>query len=84
MKSEIEIEFKTPIHAAKALKIIRAKEFSDKVSASLSVKGNAFRAKVEGKNFAVLRARTTSLLRDLKVVFDAISLVEHDKVKKKK
>ena len=83
MKAEIEIEFKNPVHASKALKIIKAKEFSDKVSTSFSVKGNAFKAKIEGKNFAALRARTTSLLRDLKVVFDAISLVESTKAKKK-
>jgi tRNA threonylcarbamoyladenosine modification (KEOPS) complex Pcc1 subunit len=84
MKATLEIGFKSPDHVKKALKIIKAKEFSDKVSATLSVKGKILRAKIEGENFAALRARTTSLLRDLKVVFDAISLVEATKTKKKK
>ena len=45
------------------------------MSVSFAVKGSALHVNVDAKNFASLRARLTSLLRDLKVVFDAIQLV---------
>ncbi|MEM4255279.1 MAG: KEOPS complex subunit Pcc1 [Candidatus Norongarragalinales archaeon] len=75
MKAEVEIIFASPAHAKKAVGIIKTKEFSDKASVRLSAKGATLTARVDAKTFSALRARTTSLLRDLKVVFDAISLV---------
>ncbi|MFH1056740.1 MAG: KEOPS complex subunit Pcc1 [Candidatus Micrarchaeota archaeon] len=83
MKALLEIDFETPALARKALGIIKAKEFSDKATLSLSVKGSVLRAEVGGKGFAALRARVTSFLRDAKVVFDAISLVESKKGRRK-
>lgn len=74
LKAELEIDFATEKLAKKALKIITAKEFSDKASLSLSTRGSVLKARIEGKGFAALRARTTSFLRDVKVVFDAIAL----------
>lgn len=76
MEAEIEIEFKTRELAQKALKILKGKEVSDKVKISYSVEGKVLEVEVEAKSFAVLRARVTSLLRDLKVVLDSIALVE--------
>jgi len=76
LKAELEVEFSNAGHARKALKIIKTKEFSDKASVFLSVSGSRLKARIEGKGFAALRARTTSFLRDLKAVFDAISLAE--------
>ena len=76
MKAELEIDFKTPAHAKKALGVIKSKEFSDKVRMSLSAKGAVLVIRIQATGFAALRARITSLLRDVKVVMDAISLVK--------
>lgn len=79
MKAELEIEFASASHARKALKAIKTKEFSDKASVSLRVSGSSLKAKISGKGFPALRARTTSFLRDLKVVLDAFSLAGRKK-----
>lgn len=84
MKAEFEIVFASPESARKALRVIRTKEISGKVKVSLSVEKNVLNARIEAKGFAPLRARITSMLRDLKVVFDAISIVEKGKKNKNK
>lgn len=76
MKAEFEIDFATPALAKKALETIEAKEFSDKARVLLSASGSVLKARIEGKGFAALRARTTSFLRDVKIVFDAIALAK--------
>ena len=76
LKAEFEIDFATPALAKKALETIKAKEFSVKASVLLSVRGSVLKARIEGKGFAALRARTTSFLRDVKIVFDAIALAK--------
>ena len=78
-KGVIEMEFESPAQARKALKIIKTKEFSEKISLSLKAKGNKLEATVKSKSFALMRARITSLLRDLKVVLDSIALVKTKK-----
>lgn len=79
MNASFEIDFATPSQAKRALVILKPSDSGAK--GTLSVK------KIPGKpaslyyivtapSFAVLRARVTSLLRDLKVAQDAFEFVD--------
>ncbi len=77
--AEFEISFESPSHAGKAMRILKTREFSDRASLSLKVSGSKLVARVEGTGFSALRAKSVSFLREVKLVFDAISLAKPKK-----
>lgn len=78
-KAGFEVSFESPEHAAKAMRVLKTREISDRASLKLKVSGSKLVASVEGSGFSALRARSVSFLRELKLVFDAISLAKQKK-----
>ncbi|MCX6768029.1 MAG: hypothetical protein NTY90_04875 [Candidatus Micrarchaeota archaeon] len=81
MKAYLEIGFSSPGQAKAALKAFEAGGGSEgdaggagMASVRAGVEKNALRVDVAAAEFAALRARTTSALRDLKVIIDAMKM----------
>lgn len=75
MNALLQVEFPDAKRASKALKILRTKELFDKSKAEMRVKGNVLLIEVEARSYAPLRARVTSVMREIKIVLDAVSIV---------
>jgi tRNA threonylcarbamoyladenosine modification (KEOPS) complex Pcc1 subunit len=72
MKSEIEVPMESASQAKLALKAVAPEGLeSARAQVRYAAKGSAFTAVITAKDFAALRARTTSLFRDLKVFLDS-------------
>ena len=72
MKSELLIPFASPAQAAMAVKAVASDGFeSARAQVQCTASGSSFKAVVTASDFAALRARTTSLLRDLRVFIDS-------------
>ncbi|MFQ5573598.1 MAG: CTAG/PCC1 family protein [Nitrosopumilaceae archaeon] len=81
MKAAIELSFASAQDAHKALKALKQKELNSKSKITLRCKENKITAKIEAERFALLRARTSGFLRNAKIVFDVIGLVQSEKKK---
>ncbi|MBU1197218.1 CTAG/PCC1 family protein [Candidatus Micrarchaeota archaeon] len=78
MNASFEIEFSSAKHAKHALQVIKSDQSSKVV---LSVKAapknpKAIYCRIESHSFAALRARATSLLRDVKIARDTFAFIE--------
>ncbi len=73
MKIKIEVEFKNGEEASNAAKII-SNEKNEKISLKRQIRGRKLIIEIKAASFSSLRARTTSILRDLKVIRDAFSI----------
>jgi len=72
VRAEISVPMASPRQAGMALKAVGGDGFeTSRASLSLSVSASTLNAVVSAKDFAALRARTTSLFRDLKVFLDS-------------
>lgn len=72
MKCSFEIPFSTLKSAKDALKVLTETEsvLSDRSSAEFSLNGTNVLIDVSASDFTALRAKCTTLLRDLKVIID--------------
>ncbi len=68
MKATFEIEFKDKEEAGNALKVIKPQKGRNTTLHVLHRGGNKLQYIIEADSFSPLRARSTSLLRDLKVM----------------
>ncbi len=75
MNALLQVEFPDRRLAAKALKILRTRDLPGKSAVEMRVKENALLVAVDSASYSSLRARVTSVLREIKLVFDAISIV---------
>ena len=76
MNAWFEVSFASEELARKAKSVLTFAEISEKSTMELKVEKNVLKAKIEAKNFASLRARSVSFLRDVKVFLDSVELVE--------
>ena len=77
MKSTFEIDFKDKKQAEDALRIIRAQKGRNTMLHVLHKKGRSIITYiVDADSFSPLRARSTSLLRDLKIMFNVLEKAE--------
>lgn len=72
MKCSFEIPFNTAKSAKDALKVLTETEsvLSERSSAEFSLNGTNVLIEVKASDFTALRAKCTTLLRDLKVIID--------------
>ncbi|MBI4406691.1 hypothetical protein HY571_02140 [Candidatus Micrarchaeota archaeon] len=77
MKAIIEVAFKSEKEAKQAMSILKASKTDEPTRASVSVKtkGEKLVVTVTAKDYAALRALTTTLLRDLRVVIDGFEII---------
>lgn len=75
-ESVIEIGFDSEKDAHIFYRVLGEREESKKTIFSLQKVGKKLVFKIVSSTYAGLRARTTTLLRDLKAVFDVRSIVE--------
>ncbi len=81
MKSILEIEFKNAKETAVAAKILnetKSDEENMRAKISIAVKGERLIATITANDFTALRAMTTTLMRDLKVVNDGFKATDSD------
>jgi tRNA threonylcarbamoyladenosine modification (KEOPS) complex Pcc1 subunit len=83
MKALLEIDFRDSAEAKKVLGILGKKDEGPRAVFEAKAVGKKVVATVSAKSFSALRARTTTLLRDLKAVFDVTNLVEKNQERKK-
>ncbi|MFH0922536.1 MAG: KEOPS complex subunit Pcc1 [Candidatus Micrarchaeota archaeon] len=76
MNALFEVSFASEQLARTAKGVLTFAEISDKSSMELNVEKNVLKARIEAKNFASLRARSVSFLRDVKVFLDSVELVK--------
>lgn len=78
MKCNFEIPFSSEKSAKNALKVLTETEsiLSDRSKAQFTVKGKIVHIIVEAGDFTALRAKCTTLLRDLKVIIDTNTIIE--------
>jgi len=91
VKAVIETDFVDEKTAEKALRVIksavpRAEEEEDqpaieRSSLKAESSGNKLSCEVSAKDFTALRARVTSLLRDLRIIYDAEAVCRESKGK---
>jgi len=74
VRAVIEVRFPSPELARAVLKALETKGERARVDAG--VEKNVVRIKITATDFPALRARTTSALRDLKILYDAINMKE--------
>ncbi|MFH1257500.1 MAG: KEOPS complex subunit Pcc1 [Candidatus Micrarchaeota archaeon] len=77
MKSTFEIDFKDKKQAEDALKVIRPQKGRNTTLHVLHKKeSNSITYVIDAESFSPLRARSTSLLRDLKIMFNVLEKAE--------
>lgn len=80
MKCSFEIPFNTAKSAKDALKVLTETEsvLSDRSSAKFTLKGTSVLIDVSASDFTALRAKCTTLLRDLKVIIDTNDILQEE------
>ena len=74
MKAVLEVPMASASQAKLALKAVSGDGFETaRAQLSCTASGSTLRAVVTATDFAALRARTTSLFRDLKVFLDSVA-----------
>ena len=79
MKAVLELDFESEKMAKKAAQLLEREELNGKSSVELKAAGKKVVAEVAAERFALLRARVTVLLRNAKIVYDSIELIEGKK-----
>ncbi len=72
MRATLEIDFPSPRLAGAALRALE--KAASKARVSGEAEGSVLRVEITAPEFTALRARTTSALRDLRVITDAMRL----------
>ncbi len=72
MRTVVEVDFPSPELARAALKAFETR--GGKAEVNAGVEKNVLRIEITAGGFSALRARTTSALRDLKIISDALEL----------
>lgn len=67
----LTVAFGSPEEAKTAKSCLDAEDVSERASASVAANKNLLTANITAADFTALRARTTSILRDLRVVVDS-------------
>ncbi len=80
MKAVFEFDFPSASDAKKARVVLEQKGAKREV-ASFKLAGSTLVAAVHDESFAKLRAKTVSLLRCAKIVFDVVALAEKERQK---
>lgn len=75
MNASFEVGFPSEEDAGKALKILGKSSEGPRASVKVMQRGSSLEVTIKADSFAALRARSTSLLRDLKIVMDSFKLV---------
>ena len=78
MKCLLEIPFNSEKKAKTALNVLIKTEsiLGERSTASFSQKGKTVNINVSASDFTALRAKVTTLLRDLKVIIDTNTILE--------
>ncbi|MFH0713326.1 MAG: KEOPS complex subunit Pcc1 [Candidatus Micrarchaeota archaeon] len=79
MKTILEVEFTDAKQAAQAAKIIKETKNDDvnmRAKVNIAVKKEKLIATITANDFTALRAMTTTLMRDLKVVNDGFAVIK--------
>ena len=76
MKTVLEIAFKDSAEAARAAKVLKSEPLGAKAKVGIASKGEVLVVTVSAADFSTLRARTTSIFRDLRVFFAVGQAVE--------
>lgn len=82
MKAVFEVEFADQQQARKILGILGKKDETKKTILKIKQSGKKLIASIEARDFPGLRARATTLLRDLKAILDSIKFVSQQLKKK--
>ncbi len=76
MKAELEFDF-PDARSAKRAAILLQQRAGLRSSCTLTARGRMLRADVRASDFTALRAVVTSLLRELRVVFDSLETINN-------
>ncbi|MBI5228757.1 hypothetical protein HY991_01505 [Candidatus Micrarchaeota archaeon] len=77
-EAEFEIPFEEEKDAVKVIQVIGKKDESKKTMMSVKREGKKVEIEIKAVDFSSLRAKSTTLLRDLKAVLDTLSLIRKE------